>query len=93
MVGQSAYSTPRRIGNGIEYNRLHQIIAVLERRLGLDFSKQDVYVNVVGGLRIDEPAADLAIAVAIISSARNLLASRPRKATRKASTNIGVHRA
>ncbi len=72
LVGQSAYSTPRRIGNGIEYNRLHQIIAVLERRLGLDFSKQDVYVNVVGGLRIDEPAADLAVAVAIISSHRNL---------------------
>jgi DNA repair protein RadA/Sms len=72
LVGQSAYSTPRRIGNGIDANRLHQIVAVLERRLGLDFSKQDVYVNVVGGLRIDEPAADLAIAVAIISSHRNL---------------------
>ncbi len=72
LVGHSAYSTPRRIGNGIEYNRLHQIVAVLERRLGLDFSKQDVYVNVVGGMRIDEPAADLAIAVAIISSHRNV---------------------
>jgi len=72
LVGQSAYSAPRRIGNGIEYNRLHQIVAVLERRLGLDFSRQDVYVNVVGGLRIDEPAADLAVAVAIISSVRNL---------------------
>lgn len=72
LVGQSAYSTPRRIGNGIEYNRLHQIVAVLERRLGLDFSRQDVYVNVVGGMRIDEPAADLAVAVAIISSLRNL---------------------
>lgn len=72
LVGQSAYPSPRRVGNGIEYNRLHQIIAVLERRLGLDFSRQDVYVNVVGGLRIDEPAADLAVAVAIISGARNL---------------------
>lgn len=72
LVGQSAYSTPRRVGIGIEYNRLHQIVAVLERRLGLDFSRQDVYVNVVGGLRIDEPAADLAVAVAIISSVRNL---------------------
>jgi len=72
LVGQSAYSAPRRIGNGVEYNRLHQIVAVLERRLGLDFSRQDVYVNVVGGLRIDEPAADLAVAVAIISSVRNL---------------------
>ncbi len=72
LVGQSAYSTPRRVGNGVEFNRLHQIVAVLERRLGLDFSRQDVYVNVVGGLRIDEPAADLAVAVAIISSVRNL---------------------
>lgn len=72
LVGQSAYPSPRRVGNGIDANRLHQIIAVLERRLGLDFSRQDVYVNVVGGLRIDEPAADLAVAVAIISGARNL---------------------
>ncbi len=72
LVGQSTYPSPRRVGNGIDANRLHQIIAVLERRLGLDFSRQDVYVNVVGGLRIDEPAADLAVAVAIISSARNL---------------------
>lgn len=72
LVGQSAYASPRRVGNGVEYNRLHQIIAVLERRLGMDFSRLDVYVNVVGGLRIDEPAADLAVAVAIISSARNL---------------------
>lgn len=72
LVGQSAYATPRRIGNGVEQNRIHQIVAVLERRLGLDFSRQDVYVNVVGGLRIDEPAADLAIAVALIGSHRNL---------------------
>jgi DNA repair protein RadA/Sms len=72
LVGHSAYSTPRRIANGVEQNRLHQIIAVLERRLGLDFSRQDIYVNVVGGLRIDEPAADLAIAMAIIGSHRNL---------------------
>lgn len=72
LVGQSTYPSPRRVGNGIDANRLHQIVAVLERRLGLDFSRQDIYVNVVGGLRIDEPAADLAVAVAIISSARNL---------------------
>ena len=72
LVGQSTYPSPRRIGNGVEHNRLHQIVAVLERRLGLDFSRQDVYVNVVGGMRIDEPAADLAIAIAIISSHRNL---------------------
>jgi DNA repair protein RadA/Sms len=72
LVGQSAYAAPRRVGNGIDANRLHQIVAVLERRLGLDFSRQDVYVNVVGGLRIDEPAADLAVAIAIVGGARNL---------------------
>ncbi len=68
LVGLSTYPSPRRIANGIDIGRLHQIIAVLERRIGLDFSKQDVYVNVVGGLRIQEPAADLGIALALISS-------------------------
>jgi DNA repair protein RadA/Sms len=72
LVGQSTYPSPRRVGNGIDYNRMHQIVAVLERRLGLDFSRQDIYVNVVGGLRVDEPAADLAVAIAIVSSARDL---------------------
>lgn len=74
LVGQSAYSTPRRVGNGIDTNRLHQIVAVLERRLGLDFSHQDIYVNVVGGLDVHEPAADLGIALSIITSQRNLSA-------------------
>jgi DNA repair protein RadA/Sms len=72
LVGQSTYPSPRRVANGVEPNRLHQVIAVLERRLGLDFSRQDVYVNVVGGLRIEEPAADLGIALAILTSQRNL---------------------
>lgn len=72
LVGQSAYASPRRVGLGVEQNRLHQIIAVLERRVGLDFSKQDVYINVVGGLKVAEPAVDLAIALAIIGSYRNL---------------------
>jgi DNA repair protein RadA/Sms len=56
----------------VDYNRLNQIVAVLERRIGLDFSKQDVYVNVVGGLRIDEPAADLAMAMAMVTAHRNI---------------------
>ncbi|MBY0403147.1 MAG: DNA repair protein RadA, partial [Cyanobacteria bacterium] len=72
LVGQSAYATPRRVANGVEFNRLHQVVAVLERRLGLDFSRQDIYVNVVGGLHIEEPAADLAIALAILTSQRNI---------------------
>jgi DNA repair protein RadA/Sms len=72
LVGQSAYASPRRVSIGLEQNRLHQIIAVLERRVGLDFSKQDVYVNVVGGLKVSEPGSDLAIALAIVGSYRNI---------------------
>lgn len=72
LVGQSTYASPRRIANGVETNRLHQIVAVLERRLGLSFAQQDIYINVVGGLSIDEPAADLGIALAIVSSLRNV---------------------
>ncbi len=68
LVGFSTYPSPRRVANGVDVSRLHQIIAVLERRLGLDFSKHDVYVNVVGGLRIQEPAADLGIALALVTS-------------------------
>jgi DNA repair protein RadA/Sms len=72
LAGQSTYASPRRVVNGIETNRLHQIVAVLERRLGLSFAQLDLYVNVVGGLRVDEPAADLGIALALVTSLRNL---------------------
>ncbi len=72
LVGQSTYSSPRRVANGVEQGRLNQIVAVLERRIGLNFSQQDVYINVVGGIRIDEPAADLGIALAMISSYQNV---------------------
>jgi len=72
LVGLSTYPSPRRVANGIDTNRLHQIIAVLERRLGLDFSRQDVYINVVGGLQIDDPGADLGIAFALLTSHRNI---------------------
>jgi DNA repair protein RadA/Sms len=68
LVGSSAYPSPRRVANGMDIARLHQMIAVLERRIGLDFSKHDVYVNVVGGLDINEPAADLGLALALVSS-------------------------
>ena len=64
----SNYSQPRRSVNGIELNRLFLVLAVLEKRLGLNFGNRDVYVNVAGGVKIDEPAADLAIACAICSS-------------------------
>jgi DNA repair protein RadA/Sms len=63
---------PRRTANGIEFNRLLILVAVLSKRVGLKLFNQDVFVNVVGGLKIVEPAADLAVAVAIASSARGV---------------------
>ena len=68
LVTQTAFPAPRRTSNGIDYNRTCLILAVLEKRLGLKFSGNDVYLNVIGGLQIDEPASDLGIAMALISS-------------------------
>lgn len=65
------YGNARRTANGIDFNRLSIIVAVLTRRLGLPLGEQDVFTNVVGGLRIDEPAADLAVAAAMSSSLRD----------------------
>ncbi|MFM7468670.1 MAG: DNA repair protein RadA [Vampirovibrionales bacterium] len=76
LVGATAYHYPKRMVNGLETNRIHQIVAVLERKLGLDFSRHDVYVNAVGGLDIREPCADLATALALVGSLQNL-ALRP----------------
>jgi DNA repair protein RadA/Sms len=70
LTSPSSIANPRRTPNGIDINRLLMLAAVLSRRLGLRLSEQDVFVNVVGGLRITEPAADLAVAVAIASSDR-----------------------
>ncbi len=73
LVCPTAYpSSPRRVATGIEYNRVLQILAVLERRVGINLSKQDVYVSVIGGIDINEPAADLGIALAIATCARNV---------------------
>jgi len=69
LTSPTAFGNPRRSGNGIDLNRLLLITAVLTRRLGLKLGEQDVFVNVVGGLRVGEPAADLAVAAAIASSA------------------------
>jgi DNA repair protein RadA/Sms len=68
----AADTPPRRTANGIDINRLHLIVAVLTKRVGLSLYNQDIYVNVVGGMKIDEPAADLAVAVAIASSFKNV---------------------
>ena len=71
LVTQTSYPSPRRTSNGIDYNRMCLILAVLEKRLGYRFSINDAYLNVIGGLHIDEPAADLAVALALISSIKD----------------------
>ncbi len=68
LVTPTIFPAPRRNSNGIDYNRLNLLLAVLEKRLGLKFSQNDVYINVTGGLKLDEPAADLALCMALISS-------------------------
>ena len=68
LVSPTSFPSPRRTSNGIDYTRTYLILAILEKRLGLRFSANDVYLNVIGGLDLDEPAADLAIALALISS-------------------------
>ncbi len=73
LVGTTPYPSPRRVCNGVDFSRLLQILAVLEKRVGLNLSKQDVYVNVMGGIEIDEPSADLGIAMAIATCARDVV--------------------
>ncbi|MBQ7320678.1 MAG: DNA repair protein RadA [Clostridia bacterium] len=68
LVTPTAFPAPRRTSNGLDYNRMCLILAVLEKRLGLKFYLNDVYSNVIGGLRVDEPASDLATALSLISS-------------------------
>ncbi len=71
LISPSGFGTPRRMATGIDYNRVNLMIAVLEKRVGLNLSNQDAYVNIVGGIRLDEPAVDLALALAIASAFRN----------------------
>lgn len=73
LVGTTPYPSPRRVTNGVDTSRLLQILAVLEKRVGLNLSKQDVYVNVMGGLEVDEPSADLGIALAVATCARDVV--------------------
>jgi DNA repair protein RadA/Sms len=72
LTSPAQFGNARRTPNGVDYNRLLMIAAVLTRRVRLNLSEADIFVNVVGGLKIDEPAADLAIAAAIASSMRDL---------------------
>jgi DNA repair protein RadA/Sms len=72
LTSPTQFGNARRTPNGVDYNRLLMIAAVLTRRVGLKLAEQDIFVNVVGGIKIDEPAADLAIAAAVASSMRDL---------------------
>lgn len=71
LVCQSGFGNPRRTANGFDYNRLSMIIAVLEKRAGYFMGNCDIYVNVAGGLKIDEPASDLPVALSLISSMKD----------------------
>ena len=75
LVAPTSFATPKRMATGIDYNRVTMIMAVLEKRLGLFLQNYDAYINVVGGVRIDEPAVDLSVAVSLASSFRDVAAS------------------
>ena len=72
LVTPTGFGNPRRMSTGFDNNRLNMIIAVLEKRLGFFFANMDTYLNVVGGLRLDEPAVDLAVALALVSGIRDI---------------------
>ncbi len=72
LVTETKFGTGRRMAQGLDYNRITLLIAILEKRLGLPIFREDVFVNVAGGLEINEPSADLAILTAVISSFRNI---------------------
>ena len=72
LATPTVYPSPRRLSAGLDYNRVSLVLAVLEKRLGIRFSTTDVYLNVAGGLRLDDPSCDAAIAMALISTQKDL---------------------
>ncbi|HSX07862.1 MAG TPA: DNA repair protein RadA [Candidatus Saccharimonadales bacterium] len=72
LVNKTSYGYPKRAASGIDLNRVNLLVAMLERRTKLQLADQDIYINIVGGMRITEPAADLAVCMAIGSAARGL---------------------
>ncbi len=72
LATTTGFGNPRRMATGFDYNRMNLLLAVLEKRAGFYFSNLDAYINVVGGLRLDEPAADLAVAMSLISSLKDI---------------------
>lgn len=73
LVAQTPFPVPRRVANGFDYSRLNLLLAVLEKRCGMFFGTSDAYLNVIGGLRLTEPAADLAVAVALASGLKDFV--------------------
>lgn len=73
LVTATGFGTPRRMSTGFDYNRMAMLLAVLEKRAGYFFNSMDTYINVVGGLRLDEPAADLTVAMALASSLKDIV--------------------
>jgi len=73
LVSNANFGTPQRNANGIDYKRLSMFLAVLEKRLGMVMGTKDVFVNLVGGLRISDPSADLAVITALASSAKDII--------------------
>ena len=76
LLAPTPFGLPKRTGIGIDYNRLALLMAVLEKRGGLSISNQDAYVNIVSGIKVNEPAADLGIALAVASSYKNVPISK-----------------
>ena len=72
LVTVTGFGNPRRVSTGFDYNRMALILAVLEKRAGYFFSNSDAYVNIVGGVKLEEPSADLAVAVSLISSLKDV---------------------
>lgn len=73
LVTATGFGTPRRMSTGFDYNRMAMILAVLEKRAGYFFNNMDAYINVVGGLKLDEPSADLTVAMALVSSLKDMV--------------------
>ena len=71
LTTQTLFGFPRRTANGIDFNRLTLLMAVIEKRAGITLSNQDAYLNVVGGIRINEPSVDLGIILSVCSSYKN----------------------
>ena len=86
LVSTSTYGNAKRMASGIDQNRLSLLLAVLEKRAGLNLMGEDVFINVAGGMTVDEPAADLAVVAAVASSLRN----RPIRAATAVFGEVGL---